>query len=126
MDTRSKIVEIPRIPSGATVVTGYFDGLRAEHARELQKVRERALGRPLAVLVLSRRGQLLEERARATMAAALRTVDFVAIVSHEKLPQVLETLQPAEIVRFEEAQSRWMDEMALRLRHSGGPQSSTC
>jgi len=58
------------------------------------------------VLVLQRAGELLMDAARARMAAALRIVDYVVIADHEDPDVVLERVQPADVVRLEEADLR--------------------
>ena len=102
MDTRSKILKsADGAPSGATVVTGTFDVIRAEDARELAAIRERASGRPLVVVVLPLADALLPVRARAELAAGLRVVDYVLITDDGHQDALLAALQPAELVRLE-------------------------
>ena len=101
MDTRSKIVSPAAVPHGATVVTGAFDVVRAEDARELAAIRARFPARPLVIVVLPLEGELLPQRARAELAAALRVVDYV-LIPHDPHPDaLLASLQPAELVRLE-------------------------
>ena len=83
MDTRSKILT----PAAAlalrerpfAIVTGTFDVLRAAHACELEEARTGAAR--LLVVVLPRAGELLPQRARAEMVAALRIVDIAGMPS---------------------------------------------
>ena len=81
MDTRSKILTagavlaIPQRP--IAIVTGTFDVLRAEHARELEEARMGTGVAVLLVIVLPRAGEVLPQRARAELVAALRVVDYV-------------------------------------------------
>jgi len=96
VDTRSKIVNPDAVPKGATVVTGTFDVIRAEDARELAGV-----GRPLVVVVLPLAGELLPQRARAELAAGLRVVDYVLITDDSHPDALLASLQPGEVVRLE-------------------------
>jgi hypothetical protein len=96
MDTRTKIVGAAAVPAGATVVTGTFDVVRAEDARELE-----AIGRPLAVVVLPLDGELLSQRARAELAAGLRMVDYVLIADDSHPESLLALLRPARVVRLE-------------------------
>ena len=105
MDTRNKIISADAAPPGCTVVTGYFDVLLADHARELS-----ALPRPLLVAVLRVDGELMSQRARAEMAAGLRVVDYVVIADTTDADALCERLRPAQIVRMEAAD-------ALRTRH---------
>ena len=107
MDTRSKILtSADSLPRPITLVAGYFDVLCAAHAREMQKVRDRTAGRPLVVVVLPCRGELLSQRARAELVAAIRVVDYVLIADNEELHRLIERLKPAEVVRLEEADLR--------------------
>ena len=107
MDTRSKILtSADSLPRPITLVAGYFDVLRAAHAGERQKVRDRTGGRPLVVVVLTCRGELLSQRARAELVAAIRVVDYVLIADNEELHRLIERLNPAEVVRLEEADRR--------------------
>ena len=106
MDTRSKILT----PAGAgqisgplTLVTGYFDPLRAAHARELQQVRDRWPSHHLMVAVLTHAAEVLDIGARAELVAALRVVDYVVTVDHEDLDAFIERLRAAEVVRLERA-----------------------
>jgi glycerol-3-phosphate cytidylyltransferase-like family protein len=101
MDTRSKILTVAAAlelePRPLAIVTGYFDILRAEHARDLGQVRNH----PLLVAVLPLAGELLPPRARAELVAALRVVDYVVIAAHEEAGPLIESLQPAELIRLE-------------------------
>jgi bifunctional ADP-heptose synthase (sugar kinase/adenylyltransferase) len=103
VDSRSKIVKPDRLPRPVTLVTGYFDVLRAEHARELREIRQRSAGRPLAVVVLSRAGEIMPQAARAELAAGLHMVDYVVTADSEDLNRLIESIKPAEVVRLEAA-----------------------
>ena len=119
MDTRSKILKPESLPTGATLVTGYFDVLTAELTRALVEVRERTRKRPLAIAVLSRGSEVLPPAARVELVAALRMVDYVVTASDEDLNRLIERSQPAEVVRMEEAdlrRKRWLIEHVQR-RH---------
>ena len=52
MDTRTKIVSPEAAPRACTVVTGTFDVVLAEDARELAEIRASHPERPLLVVVL--------------------------------------------------------------------------
>ena len=106
MDTRNKILKLEQIPKGGKVVTGYFDLLRVQHSRDLECMRQHLPDAPLIVLVLPRPGELLTQRARAEMVAAIRMVDYVLIAEAEDLDRILEGLEPAEVVRLESADLR--------------------
>ena len=97
MDTRSKIVAPDRVPPGCAVVTGTFDVIQAEDARELAAIRAESPHSPLCAVVLPLAGELLPRRARAELAAALRVIDYVIA---EDI--ALDTLKPARVVRLEE------------------------
>ena len=88
-------------PRAATVVTGTFDVVRAEDARELAAIGARTPGRPFLVVVLPLATELLRQRARAELAAALRMVDYVLITEDEQPDALLASLQPAELGRLE-------------------------
>jgi glycerol-3-phosphate cytidylyltransferase-like family protein len=101
VDTRNKILTWEQIPKGGMVVTGYFDLLRVEHSRDLECMRQRLPRAPLIILVLPQSGELLTQRARAEMVAAIRMVDYVLVADSEDLDEILKRLEPAEIVRLE-------------------------
>ena len=101
MDTRNKILTLEaafRLPRGElSVIAGYFDALRAAHIQELT-----ALARPLLAVVLPRTNELLPQRARAEMTAALRVIDYVVTADNRDLDALVEALAPREFVRVEE------------------------
>jgi bifunctional ADP-heptose synthase (sugar kinase/adenylyltransferase) len=105
MDTRSKILTAETAPRACTVVTGAFDVMLAADARELAGIRSRYPDRPLLVVVLPLAGELLPERARAELVAALRMVDYVVIADDAAPDALLASLEPAQLVRLEEAQA---------------------
>jgi bifunctional ADP-heptose synthase (sugar kinase/adenylyltransferase) len=102
MDTRSKILTLAEAmelrPPGA-IVSGYFDVLRAEHARELAQVHHH----PLLAVVLPLAGEILSQRARAEMVAALRVVDYVVTADDSDVERLVNGLRPVEFVRLEAA-----------------------
>jgi bifunctional ADP-heptose synthase (sugar kinase/adenylyltransferase) len=114
MDTRRKILspaaavqlagQLP--PDSLTVVTGYFDVLRAEHTRDLREVRERAPAQPLLAVVLPLAGEILHQRARAELVAALYMVDYVVAIGESDAAGLIECLKPTVLVRLEEADAR--------------------
>ena len=112
MDTRSKIISADAAPPGCTVVTGYFDVLLADHARELS-----ALPRPLLVAVLRVDGELMSQRARAEMAAGLRVVDYVVIADDTEAEALLARLRPARTVRMEEDDARRIRQLMEHVRN---------
>jgi bifunctional ADP-heptose synthase (sugar kinase/adenylyltransferase) len=105
MDTRNKILNPEAAPRACTVVTGAFDVVLAEDARELAQIRATHPGRPLLVVVLPLAGTLLPRRARAELAAALRMVDYVVTADDAAPDALLAALEPAHLVRLEAAQA---------------------
>jgi hypothetical protein len=105
MDTRNKILTPEAAPRGCTVVTGAFDLVIAEDARELAEIRAGRPDRPLLVVVLPLTPELLPQRARAELAAALRMVDYVVTADDANPDALLASLEPAQLVRLEEAQA---------------------
>jgi len=104
MDTRSKIL------SGAaalasdkpiTLVTGYFDVLRAGHIQALEAVCRP--GHVLLVVIRPHPNAILPLRARAELVAALRMVDYVVTADDRELETLVSSLEPAQIVRLEDA-----------------------
>jgi len=82
MDTRSKIIDAEEalrlVEQGATVVSGYFDPMIAEHAERLADLRSGFKdGSRLLVAIVDPANPILPSRARAELVAALRCVDFV-------------------------------------------------
>ena len=120
MDTRSKILtpaaalEIPARP--LAIVTGTFDVLRAGHARELEQVRHGTGAAALLVMVLPRAGEILPQRARAELVAALRAVDYVVAAGSLESDPLIHALQPAHLVRLEEADERRSRQLRDRVR----------
>ncbi len=120
MDTRSKILTpaaARRIPAPVTVVTGFFDVLRAEHARELQKARREGSGRPLLVVVLPLADALLGQRARAELVAGLRMVDYVVAADWEEVAALIDSLKPAQLIRLETADARRARQLIEHVHH---------
>src|ERR1035437_9248931 len=105
MDTRNKILSAEAAPRACTVVTGAFDMVLAEDARDLAGIRASHPGRPLLAVVLPLPGPLLPRRARAELVAALRMVDYVVIADDAATDALLVSLEPAQLVRLEEAQA---------------------
>lgn len=116
MDTRNKILT----PQGAVdlaealrsqdtpleVVTGYFDVLLAEHARELGRLRENIGNSTLLAVVLTPEDPILSERARAEMAAALRVIDYVVTAEPGGREALLAALKVEKVAAFEPADER--------------------
>jgi hypothetical protein len=109
MDTRTKILTAETAPRACIVVTGAFDPVLAEDARELAEIRASHPDGPLLVVVLPLPGELLPGRARAELVAALRMVDYVVTAPHAATAAatdaLLATLEPRHLVRLEGAQA---------------------
>ena len=105
MDTRSKILTAEAAPRACTVVTGAFDPVLADDARELADIRASHPDGALLVMVLPIPGELLPQRARAELVAALRMVDYVVIAPDAAADALLATLEPAHLVRLEGVQA---------------------
>jgi hypothetical protein len=101
MDTRTKILTAADAPRACTVVTGTFDVVIAADARELAEIRSAHPESPLLVVVLPLPDQLLPQRARAELVAALRMVDYVVTADETAPDTLLASLQPAQLVRLE-------------------------
>jgi bifunctional ADP-heptose synthase (sugar kinase/adenylyltransferase) len=104
MDTRIKILSVTeacaRLAGKAvTIVSGYFDVMRAAHVRDMQEIHAQTL---LAV-VRPHAGAILPAPARAELVAALRMVDYVVIGDDRELDTLVFSIQPAQIVRLEDA-----------------------
>jgi len=89
-------------PRGCTVVSGTFDVVIAEDARELTEIRASGVDRALVAVVLPMAGSLLPQRARAELVAALRMVDYVVTADDTAADALLASLEPAQLVRLEE------------------------
>lgn len=115
MDTRSRILTLAaalELRPPVAVATGYFDVLRAEHARELARMRHH----PLLVIVLPLANEILSLPARAELVAALRVVDYVVTADHADVDRLIESLEPVEIVRMEAADARRATELIEHVR----------
>ena len=106
MDTRNKILSPDAAPRGCTVVTGVFDVVLAADARQLAEIRESHPDRPILVVVLPLSEELLPQRARAELVAALRMVDYVVAADHRDLEQLVAAIEPPEVIRFEAADAQ--------------------
>ncbi|SPF40282.1 conserved hypothetical protein [Candidatus Sulfopaludibacter sp. SbA4] len=114
MDTRIKIVEAPPefktpwpdLAGPLVIVTGYFDILRAGHARDLEHARDAAGAATLLAIVLPSPTALLPQRARAELVAALRAVDYVVLADTAGAERLIASLHPAHVIHMEEADER--------------------
>ena len=116
MDTRTKIVSAAGAPRGCTVVTGTFDVVQAEDARELGEIRAGAPDRPLLVVVLPLEEELLAQRARMELVAALRVVDYVVAAGDSEASAVLTRIDPALLVRLEAAHAERRRKLIEQVR----------
>lgn len=111
VDTRSKILTPAALlalapPRPLVIVKGYFDLLRAEHARSFDEIRRRTSAATLLAVVLPLHHGLLPLAGRAELVAALRMVDYVLLGDCEDLDRLLSSLRPAETVSLEDADMR--------------------
>lgn len=119
MDTRSKILTLEaalQLPPPLTVVTGYFDVLRAAHVRDLQEARGLDPGRQLLVVVLPGAETLLDQRARTELVAALRVVDYVVTAEDRDLDRLIAAIPPSHLVRLEAADERRSRQLMEHVR----------
>lgn len=116
MDTRSKIVGPASCPvhCQTVIVTGYFDLLSAALARELAAIRARAGS--LIALVLPLENELLSQRSRAELAAALRVIDYVVIGDQSDLDKLIGALHPLEVMRLEASDARRRSELVAHVQ----------
>jgi glycerol-3-phosphate cytidylyltransferase-like family protein len=104
MDTRTKILSVTdacaRLAGQpVTLVSGYFDVMRAAHVRDLQEIHAQTL----VAVVRRDAAAILPARARAELVAALRMVDYVVIGEDRELDTLVSSIQPAQIVHMEDA-----------------------
>jgi hypothetical protein len=107
VDTREKIVQLESLPALLSkgewsAVTGFFDPLTLAQAERLSSIAD--AGRRLAVIVIPDNETLLSSRARATLMAALREVDAVAIAAPEQLRTLCSELPNLRLHHDEEAE----------------------
>jgi len=124
MDTRNKILTLPAEPALAlslaparplVMVTGWFDVLRAAHARQLQEVRQRTGAATLMAVVLPNPDEVLAQRARAELVAGLRVIDYVLTPDYADVDRIAEALQPSAVVRLEEDDARRIRELIAHV-----------
>jgi bifunctional ADP-heptose synthase (sugar kinase/adenylyltransferase) len=126
MDTRIKILtaESARaLPGPFIVLTGYFDVLRAAHARDIEAIRSRTGAQTLLALVLPFAGEVFDIHARARMVAALRVVDYVVAVDEPDPGALLAALRPQSVFHIETDELRRNREIADRIRSRQGPEA---
>ncbi|MGD0497812.1 MAG: hypothetical protein ABSC23_05185 [Bryobacteraceae bacterium] len=114
MDTRAKILTpaaARRLPAPVAIATGLFDVLRAGHVRELRQAREAAPGARLVAVALPMENAVLDQRARAELAAALRVVDYVVIANRDEAHSLIDALDPVRVVRLEAADERRVSQL---------------
>jgi hypothetical protein len=118
MNTREKIVA-PSALEGrrVTLVSAYFDPLLDWHAERLAALRP--TDEILAALVLPLDGELLPQRARAELAAALRVIDYVLIApgpDPNLAEDLIRALNPAQVFRLAEEDLRRRAELIAHVR----------
>ena len=120
MDSRNKIVLPEALPAlglpAPTVAVGYFDVLGPAHVAELDALTGAG---PLVVVVLPLESELLAERTRAELVAALRAVDYVVAADVPDPSALLDVLRPSRVARLETADLRRRHELIedVRRRH---------
>jgi glycerol-3-phosphate cytidylyltransferase-like family protein len=124
VDTRSKIVSLTEAPAGGVLVVGCFDVPGVEHVRALREIRGRTSA-PVIAVVLSGRDippkEVLDQRARAEIAASLRMVDYVLIAAQPvytgDVEDLVTRLRPTEIIRLDEREQCRVRRLLARVRH---------
>ncbi len=121
MDTRAKILTVaaaralePARP--LAIAAGTFDVLLAEDARELAEVRNRTGARTVMVVVLRSAREVLNQRGRAELAAALCMVDYVLTAGDEEFDKLVACFRPTEVVHLEGAHARRLGELIEHAR----------
>ena len=118
MNTREKIVAPSVLDDRRiTLVAVYFDPLLDWHAERLAALRP-ADG-VFAALVLPLESELLPQRARAELAAALRVIDYVLIAPgpDPKLSEdLIRALNPTQVFRLAEEDLRRRAELIAHVR----------
>lgn len=107
MDTRKKIVQFEALPSVLSrgdwsAVTGFFDPLTLVQAERLSSIARH--GRRIVVIVDPGAEALLSSHARATLIAALRDVDAVAIAEPEQVKKLCSELPNVRVHQDDEAE----------------------
>lgn len=119
MDTRSKILTVESAlaldpPRPLVMVSGLFDILRAAHTRDLADLR-RSPASALMAVVLPGPAAMLGQRARAELVAALRMIDYVVAAADADLDPIAAALQPAAVVRLEDADRRRLQQLIAHV-----------
>ncbi len=119
MDTRSKILTVESAlaldpPRPLVMVAGLFDILRVAHTRDLADLRRTSASALMAV-VLPGPAAMLGQRARAELVAALRMIDYVVAAADADLDPIAAALQPAALVRLEDADRRRLQQLIAHV-----------
>jgi hypothetical protein len=118
MNTREKIVAPSALRDRQiTLVTAHFDPLLDWHAERLAALRPAA--GTLVALVLPLEGELLSQRARAELAAALRVIDYVLIApgsDRNASEGLIREVNPAQVFRLDEEDLRRRAELIAHVR----------
>jgi bifunctional ADP-heptose synthase (sugar kinase/adenylyltransferase) len=99
------------VAAPVVLVTGTFDVLRAEHARELSAVRKRCGAVSVVAAVLPGGPEWLSAQARAELVAAMHMVDYVVIAAGREAEDWIALLRPVEVVRLEAGDARRVREL---------------
>jgi glycerol-3-phosphate cytidylyltransferase-like family protein len=107
VDTRAKIVNFEALPSmlsrgNWSAVTGWFDPLTLVQAERLSTIARD--GRRIAAIVVPGNEPLLSSYARATLIAALRYVDAVAIGEPDQVEKLYSQLPNLRVHQDDQAE----------------------
>ncbi len=91
--------------------------MRAEHVRELSELRKHG---KVLVVVLPLEGELLNQRSRAELVAALRVVDYVVAADRTQAESLIEALKPVRVARMETADARRVRELIEHVQRRQG------
>ncbi len=117
MDTREKIIapDAPiRREGKLCVVVGHFDPVFAPHVRRLRELATAC--DTLVVIVTNPNEPLLQNRARAELAAALQVVDYVIPAQDNAVEDILAHLRPDCVIHEQEADSQRAAALAAHVR----------
>ena len=133
MDTRTKIVDAAAAAEAAracrqsgglvAAVTGSFDVLLAETARELAELRQDARAGLLVAVLPPSPAPVLEPRARAEMVAALAVIDYVVVAADgAEADALLAAIEPRAVARLEADHQRRLGQLIEHVhgRHTTG------
>ena len=118
LDTRHKILSPEE--AAATIqrpflaIAGHFDPMTAAIARRITDFRRPGLR--IAVIVTDPPDPVLPQRARAELAAALSSVDYVVAAKDNTSAEITARLQPDEVIQEEAADLRRTQDLISHVR----------